>query len=75
MNKLYAFLLLGLVIWAAYCAGGRWAYQKCQAEYSRNVSEMQSDTVYIKEKVNEESFNTGADDIRHVLRKKYTIAE
>ena len=75
MNKLYLLGLFCVVLGAAYWAGGRAMRYGCEMQSVQGAVQQQSEIFNIQEKVNEEIIRRGADDVRRVLRQKYTIAE
>lgn len=75
MNKFYMLLVIGVAIFFAYLAGGRVANEQCRARSSNNLVKQQAQILQIKRVVNEKVLGTDTNDIRHVLREKYTIAE
>jgi hypothetical protein len=79
MNKIYAIACSAAVVIAAFWAGGRIEAQRCRAEFAtqQNLANVrtQSEIIKTKAKINEETYNTGAADIRDRLRAKYTIRE
>jgi gas vesicle protein len=81
MNKIYLFAAIAVVaaVIAAYWSGGRVGTEKCRAEIAQ-MSEVaqiaaQNQITQTKGKINAETFNTGASDIRNRLRKHYTIKD
>lgn len=75
MNKLYFILLFFVLLLLSYYAGVRAAKIDCRANQSTEVIQTQSKIIEIQRTVNDEVINSGVDDIRCILREKYTIAE
>lgn len=75
MNKLYLLLFFIVVVWGAYLVGGRVASEKCRGAVADDIVAQQVELIKIQEVVNAETISRGVDDIRRVLREKYTIAE
>ncbi len=75
MNKIYviAAMCAGIVI--AYLIGGRVEMARCRAQVALDVIHSTNQTAQKKRKINEKVFNTGVNDIRDILRDKYTIAD
>lgn len=69
------FMVACLIVWGAYRMGVRIATQQCRADNAAAVLNMQTQTIKHQEKLNAETFNTAAADIRRRLREKYTIAD
>jgi len=77
MIKIYIFILIIILFIGLYWAGSRIASEKCRAEFAEQFSS-DSNKIQIsqtKEKINEETFNTSAGDIRSILHDKYTIQD
>lgn len=75
MNKLYFLLFFIVVVWGAYIAGGRVASERCRGAVADDIVVQQTEIIKIQEKINAEAVSRGGDDIRRVLREKYTIVE
>ncbi len=75
MNRIYIICFVMLVVLGAYAVGGRVAHERCRADATVAMVAEQEKLIKLKEDVNAEVFNRGVDDIRRVLRKRYTIAE
>ena len=75
MSKIYIFICGLLVVYGAFWAGGRIATAKCAAKTTKNQILQVYKVLETKRHINEKSFNTGVDDIRHILHTKYTIAD
>lgn len=75
--KIYlcVFLAVGAAIFFSYVMGVRLGREKCRADLMAQSTTIQSQTIKIIGDVNAETFNRGTNDIRRVLREKYTIAE
>ncbi len=79
MKKLY-FLVAGCVIvGGAYVCGLNVGDAKCDARITRenlqNIQNLQIESIKTKRTNHEIVYKTGVDDIRRILRDKYTIAE
>lgn len=72
---LIVFVAIGVVIFSAYYIGGRVAVAQCVASRSKDVAQQQTKVIEIQRIVNDQVFNTATDDMRRVLREKYSIAE
>ena len=72
---LIVFVAIGVVIFSAYYIGGRAAVAQCVALRSTDVAQQQTKVIEIQRIVNDQVFNTATDDMRRVLREKYSIAE
>ena len=75
MNKIYFLLFFIFVVCGAYLVGGRVADAKCRATTAINTAAQQVEFIKLQEDINAEAVSRGGDDIRRVLREKYTIAE
>ena len=75
MNKIYFLLFLIVVVGGAYFVGGRVEHEKCKADAADKVASHQIQFIKLQEDINAEAFSRRGDDIRRVLREKYTIAE
>ena len=75
MNKIYFLLFFIVVVCGAYFVGGRVGHEKCKAVVADNVAIRQIQFIKLQEDINAEAVSRGGDDIRCVLREKYTIAE
>lgn len=75
MNKLYLLGVFCVVLGAAYWAGGRAMRHGSEINTAQGVVQQQSEIFNIQEKVNEEVIHCGTDDVRRILRQRYTIAE
>lgn len=64
-----------IAIFFAYLAGVRIANERCRARINTDGFVRQSEIIKLQGDVNVEVFNRGVDDIRRVLREKYTIVE
>lgn len=74
-SYLFIFMAGATAIFFSYVAGVRMGREKCRADVVSQSANIQSQTIKIMGDVNAESFSRSADDIRRVLREKYTIAE
>lgn len=75
MNKLYFLLFFIAVVWGAYLVGGHVANEKCRGTVADDIVAQQVELIKIQEVVNAETVSRGVDDIRRILREKYTIAQ
>ncbi|MBQ2858950.1 MAG: hypothetical protein IJE82_01130, partial [Alphaproteobacteria bacterium] len=75
MNKLYFLLFFIVVVCGAYIVGGRVASEKCRGAVANDIVAHQMKFIRLQEDINAEAVSRGGDDIRRVLREKYTIAE
>lgn len=75
MNKIYFLLFFIVVVCGAYIVGGRVEHEKCKAVVADDVATHQIKFIRLQEDINAEAVSRGGDDIRRVLREKYTIAE
>lgn len=75
--KRYFFIIIcvAFVLCAAYWAGGCVATQKCDARIANMNARAITCAAKTMEKVNVETVNTSLDDIRRILRERYSIAE
>lgn len=75
--KFYLFLaaVVAIFIFAVYFSGYRNGVQRCRAQMTENVSQQQTNIIKIQEEVYENLNNRGVNDIRGVLREKYTVAK
>ncbi len=75
MNRLYVLLFLVLILVLAYMAGMHAGTMRCRTKYASDISQQQSTIIKIQGKINAETVNHSGDDIRRILREKYTIAD
>ncbi|MBE6461178.1 MAG: hypothetical protein E7007_04745 [Alphaproteobacteria bacterium] len=75
MNKIYFLLFFIVVVWGAYIVGGRVASERCRGAVADDVATHQMKFIRLQEDINAEAVSRGGDDIRRVLREKYTIVE
>lgn len=76
MKKYFVILAICAGVCAgAYWAGGRVATQKCDARIANMNARAITCAAKTMEKVNVETVNTSLDDIRRILRERYSIAE
>lgn len=69
------FGVLLVVVFVIYMAGVHNGNEKCRNNVADNVLQQHKDMIYLEEKINAETLHTATDDIRDILREKYTIAE
>ena len=67
-------LVMALVV-TGYVMGGRVAAQKCRVRVAADAIAAQTQIIKAKEAVDAETVHRDVDDIRRVLRTKYTIAD
>ena len=73
--KIYLIIaMLGIII-GTYWFGMQIAQKKCEAHVARKQTNEITQAIHIQRKTDEKVYNTGAGDIRRILRTKYTIAE
>ena len=75
MIKLYFFIGTILAVYSAYLAGIHTGTHQCQTENANAHASKINDTIKTMGIINAKTVNTGVDDIRRILREKYTIAE
>jgi hypothetical protein len=75
MNRFYVFLMFFVCLIFAYVSGVRFGTERAKRAFAETTVNNQTHIVQIQEKVNAEVLGRGADDIRDILRQKYTIAE
>ena len=75
MNKIYLLLFFLAVVFGAYICGGRVEREKCKGNVAGAMLASQIEFIKLQEDVNAEVFGRGGDDIRRILREKYTIVE
>lgn len=75
MNKIYFLLFFIVVLCGAYLVGGRVEHERCKAVAADNLVANQVQIIKLQEEINEEVVSRRGDDIRRVLREKYTIVE
>lgn len=73
--KIYLFVAAVLAALAAYWAGARIGRVKCVADNAHAAHAQQTQIIQTVGEINVETYHRGVDDIRRVLRAKYTIAE
>ncbi len=71
----YVFFMGVAIILAAYFCGMHVGREKCRANFAADTLKSQTDIVINMEKINAETVRRGVDDIRRILRGKYTIAD
>jgi len=79
MNKLYLFFGICAVICGAYFYGANVADARCRARVAaQNLQDVQifQNQISQTKRINRDTvYKMGADDVRRVLRDKYTIGE
>lgn len=79
MTKLYFFVGVIFIIFMSVLCGTVIGNYRCRADIAqKNIDSIKTNQQQLlKEKrvINETVYKTGADDVRRILRDKYTIAE
>lgn len=79
MNKLYLLAALVAVVCAAYVFGDRMGDVKCRLRINSEnfvaIQNYQSQISKTKRTIHDTVYKMGADDVRRILRDKYTIGE
>ena len=75
MKYLYVPLGIAAVVCVAYCVGRRDGAHKCHTNIAAAAMQRQSEINKTIGEIDAETYHTGTDDIRRVLRQKYSIAE
>ena len=79
MNKLYLFLSICAVVCGAYLCGTVVADARCRARISQQnlqtVQNIQNQITKNKRIIHDTVYKMGVDDVRRILRDKYTIGE
>lgn len=75
MTKVYLLIMICGTVAFAYLIGGALGQAKCQEKIAQTNSYVSQQKLLIKEKINAEVYNVGVNDIRNILRTKYTIAD
>lgn len=73
--KIYIFIAAIAAVCGAYCAGARFGRARCAENIANATRDGQNQIIQTVGKINVETYRTGTDDIRRVLRRQYTIAE
>ncbi|MBO7509542.1 MAG: hypothetical protein J6T57_04690 [Alphaproteobacteria bacterium] len=73
--KHYLIVAAAVIVAGAYFFGLRIGRMRCVIDFGRTQSGEMTNIMDIKRNTDEKVFNTGVDDIRRVLRERYTIAE
>ena len=75
--KMYVCICVTVLVtfFIMYYMGMRFGAAKCAGNMADNIAVQQSAVVKASRRVNEQTFNRNVDDIRRILREKYTIAE
>ena len=75
MKKLYILIgVCGLLVWA-YFSGTSLGRAKCMEHIAAQSAKNSVIQTKKKEKINAEIYSIGVNDIRNILRTKYTIAD
>ena len=75
MNRLYMVLIFLLVLILSYFAGMHAGTMRCHTKSALDTSKQQTKIIKIQEEINAETLHRTGDDIRRILREKYTITE
>ena len=75
MSKIYLFIVIGAIIIGIYFTAVAITREKCRAENLLSEKQKIQTVITNKKEINEKVFNTGANDIRDILRTKYTIRD
>ena len=75
MMRLYLAAITLAAIFFAFITGVYIGRVKCSASVANANAEQINNNYKIREVANETVMHTGGDDVRRVLREKYTIAE
>ena len=79
MTKLYFFVGGVFIIFMSVLSGTVIGNYRCRADIAQenidSIKTNQQELLKEKRIINETVYKTGADDVRHILRDKYTIAE
>ena len=75
MKSLYLILFFMLLLGASYFAGIHAGTLRCRAKSVVSLSNNQTKIFEIQGKINAEVVGRSGDDIRRILREKYTIVE
>ena len=79
MNKIYLLIVIGAALCGTYFYGADIATAKCNARIANQNLQMlqniQNQIMENKRKNHEMAYKTRTDDVRRILRDKYTIAE
>ncbi len=79
MYKLYLCIFLFTIFLSAYFIGIRQGKSQCKEDFamtfSQKILQKQAEKVEKIGEINAKVFHTGVNDIRDILRQKYTIAE
>jgi len=73
--KVYLIIAVGCIIFGAYEFGLQIAHKKCEVNAAQNQTNEIVKTISIQRISDEKVYHTGVDDIRRILRTKYSIAE
>ncbi len=73
--RIYFLLAILVAFFCVYFAGVRYGTVRGKRDSAVQYQENISEIIKIQEEVNAEVFSRATDDIRGVLRQKYTIAE
>ena len=75
MNKMYLLLFVVCATVGAYFYGANIADMKCRMKYANYELETNKKITTKQKAVRDVANKTGVDDIRRILRDKYTIAQ
>ncbi|MBO7508865.1 MAG: hypothetical protein J6T57_01125 [Alphaproteobacteria bacterium] len=73
--RIYLIIAVIVMVGGAYVMGGRIAKNECLSDASELRATDITNMVEMQRIVNEKTVHTGVNDIRGILRDKYTIAD
>lgn len=75
MPKIYLFILIGVIAIGIYWSAVAITREKCKSENALSEKQKIQTVIVTKKELDEKIFNTGVNDIRNILRAKYTIRD
>ena len=75
MLYVYAAGILAASVATAGVIGARAGAAKCHAQHARDAAAAYAQMIKIQGNIHEKVLRTATDDIRRILREKYTIAD
>ena len=75
MNRIYFGVLISAFVLGAYFYGINIERAKCQIQYLSQEQQIQETNIKKQKEIHDKVYKTGLNDIRSILRDKYTIAE
>ena len=75
MKSVYFCLMIFFLVALSYWAGRRIETERCKAAQAENVNVKQGQIIKLQEQINAETVSRRSDDIRRILREKYSIAQ